>query len=247
MFCFTMYWPTDDSASLRLYSDPVAEACTLPASLQGSGWKYTYGANEVTVSFGTNTMSGLSYTARGEVLNSYHCISNTANVYVFKSVNSYTNRGEDGWLYLCMKITRVSDDLFYFSLLADIDTVIGDRVYNPPTDSIPQDTDPKCDVCSYATTPPDNDIRILQRIGTGETLPGSESPCLPCGTVCNTDETSTSGEITSTSTESTTTAKTTTSSPGQNQMTKLPEPSNCCFGSNIKKNNDNKRKTKYVS
>jgi hypothetical protein len=42
------------------------------------------GANEVTVSFGTNTMSGLSYTARGEKLNSYYCISNTANVYVFK-------------------------------------------------------------------------------------------------------------------------------------------------------------------
>jgi hypothetical protein len=27
----------------------------------------------------------------------------------------------------------------------DIDTVTGDRVYNPPTDSIPQDTDPTCD------------------------------------------------------------------------------------------------------
>jgi hypothetical protein len=58
----------------------IADACTLPASLQGSHWNYTYGANEVTVSFGTNTMSGLSYTARGEKLNSYYCISNTANV-----------------------------------------------------------------------------------------------------------------------------------------------------------------------
>jgi hypothetical protein len=47
----------------------VLDACTLPASLQGSDWKYTYGANEVTVSFGTSAMSGLSYTARGEVLN----------------------------------------------------------------------------------------------------------------------------------------------------------------------------------
>ena len=35
-----------------------------------------------------------------------------------RSVNSYSNRGEDGWLYLCMKITSVSDDLFYFYLLA---------------------------------------------------------------------------------------------------------------------------------
>ena len=35
-----------------------------------------------------------------------------------RSDNSYSNRGEDGWLYLCMKITSVSDDLFYFYLLA---------------------------------------------------------------------------------------------------------------------------------
>jgi hypothetical protein len=48
----------------------------------------------------------------------------------------------------------------------DIDTATGDRVYNPPTDSIPQDTDPTCDFCSYTTAPPDNDIRILQRTGT---------------------------------------------------------------------------------
>ena len=86
-----------------------------------------------------------------------------------------------------MKITSVSDDLFYFYLLADIDTATGDRVYNPPTDSIPQETDPTCDFCSYTTAPPDNDIRILQRTGTGETLPGGESPCLPCDAVCNTD------------------------------------------------------------
>jgi hypothetical protein len=66
------------------YCDPVSEACTLPASLRGSDWKYTHGAKEVTVSFGTKTMSGLSYTARGDELNSYQCISNTANVYVFK-------------------------------------------------------------------------------------------------------------------------------------------------------------------
>ena len=48
----------------------------------------------------------------------------------------------------------------------DIDTATGDRVYHPPTDSIPQDTDPTCDFCSYTTAPPDNDIRILQRTGT---------------------------------------------------------------------------------
>jgi hypothetical protein len=47
----------------------------------------------------------------------------------------------------------------------DIDSVTGDRVYGLPANSI-QDTDPTCDLCSYTTAPPDNDIRILQRIGT---------------------------------------------------------------------------------
>jgi hypothetical protein len=56
---------------IRVIFNVNPDACTLPASLQGSNWNYTDGANEVTVSFGTNTMSGLSYTARGEKLNSY--------------------------------------------------------------------------------------------------------------------------------------------------------------------------------
>ena len=35
-----------------------------------------------------------------------------------RSDNSYSSRGEDRWLYLCMKVTWVSDDLLYFYLLA---------------------------------------------------------------------------------------------------------------------------------
>jgi hypothetical protein len=35
-----------------------------------------------------------------------------------RSDKSYSKRDEFRWLYLCMKITRVSDDLFYFYLLA---------------------------------------------------------------------------------------------------------------------------------
>jgi hypothetical protein len=52
------------------------------------------------------------------------------------------------------------------SCCLDIDSVTGDRVYSLPANSIPQDTDPTCDFCSYTTAPPDNDTRILQRIGT---------------------------------------------------------------------------------
>ena len=51
-------------------------------------------------------------TDEGTLLKSFkHCV-------YCRSDNSYSYRGEDAWLYLCMKITRVSDDLFYFYLLA---------------------------------------------------------------------------------------------------------------------------------
>ena len=62
--------------------------------------------------------------------------------------------------------TLLSCILIKKSCCLDIDSVTGDRVYSLPANSIPQDTDPTCDFCSYTTAPPDNDIRILQRNGT---------------------------------------------------------------------------------
>jgi len=60
------------------------EACQLPSPLQSSSWNYTHTSRELTLTFGTSTMSGFENTFRGEVIKDYDCISNTNNVYVFK-------------------------------------------------------------------------------------------------------------------------------------------------------------------
>jgi hypothetical protein len=39
-------------------------------------------------------------------------------IHNFRSSQSYVHRGEDRWIYLCMKMTKVSENLHYFYLLA---------------------------------------------------------------------------------------------------------------------------------
>ena len=39
-------------------------------------------------------------------------------IHNFRSSQSYSHRGEDRWIYLCMKMTKVSDNLYYIYLLA---------------------------------------------------------------------------------------------------------------------------------
>lgn len=60
------------------------EVCQLPSPLQSSSWNYTDNSRELILAFGTSTMSGFKYRFRGEDIESYDCISNTSNVYVFK-------------------------------------------------------------------------------------------------------------------------------------------------------------------
>jgi len=39
-------------------------------------------------------------------------------IHNFRSSKSYPDKGENRWIYLCMKMTKVSDNLHYFYLLA---------------------------------------------------------------------------------------------------------------------------------
>ncbi|CAG2242997.1 CSMD [Mytilus edulis] len=83
----------------------------------------------------------------------------------FRSDTSYTDGPFSGnrWLYFCMKFTKVTDNLFYFYLLSDVDNTIlpNERVFNPPENSIPDDSDPLCSTfCQYTSEPK---IRTLQK------------------------------------------------------------------------------------
>lgn len=163
--------------------EEVSAQCTLPAEIQNSNWLYQ---STTVVSFGTSNMQGLVFRTRGENLDGFNCISNTSNVYVLKSVESYSDRGETKYLYMCVKLTKVSKDLFYFYLLADPSTDVSpnDRIYVP--DTLLTDSNPTCTFCQYNTDPPDDDKRILQREGTNETLPTGITACLPCNATCDT-------------------------------------------------------------
>ena len=175
------------SIFLLLYTIKHLDGCTIPDILQSANWDYDFDSTTATLYFTSSGMTGLSFTARGEVLNTYTCIANTDDVYVFKSSQSYSHRGDDRWIYLCMKMTRVSENLHYFYLLADLynDVTPIDRVLSPPAGTVLSDNSPPCtDFCSYTTPIPDNDVRPLKREGTSESLPGGETLCGTCASPC---------------------------------------------------------------
>jgi hypothetical protein len=63
---------------------PRVIACVLPQYIQSSD---CIDQTSTQLSFGTSSMSGLNINARGSILNTYNCISNTENVLVFKWVH----------------------------------------------------------------------------------------------------------------------------------------------------------------
>ena len=84
-------------------------------------------------------------------------------------------------------MTKVSDKLYYFYLLANLyaDVTPNDRVLSPPAGTVLSDNSPPCsDFCSYTTPIPDNDARPLKRQGTNESLSGGEKLCGTCASPC---------------------------------------------------------------
>lgn len=61
-----------------------SDGCTIPAILQSANWNYDFDNRRATLTFTSSGMTGLQYRARGENLNTYNCIANTDEVYVFK-------------------------------------------------------------------------------------------------------------------------------------------------------------------
>jgi hypothetical protein len=61
-----------------------SDGCTIPEILQSANWDYDFDSTTATLHFTSSGMTGFQFTARGEVLNTYACIANTDDVYVFK-------------------------------------------------------------------------------------------------------------------------------------------------------------------
>ncbi|XP_071126659.1 CUB and sushi domain-containing protein 3-like isoform X2 [Mytilus edulis] len=181
-----------------MYSSTSDAACSLPDELKSSTWEYNYthvidnSEQSATISTGTNTMqTSVIYDVQGTKLSRWTCInslniSNTQDVVVFKSDNSFTSgpSGPNRWLYLCMKITKVTDDLFYFHLLSDVFTEVTpkERVFAPDS-SAPSHNAPTCSTfCQYTSSPK---IRTLRKQGTNDVLPNDASLCEPCDSACD--------------------------------------------------------------
>ncbi|CAC5408972.1 unnamed protein product [Mytilus coruscus] len=188
-------------AQIFIFSTDTDASCALPQELQNKDWEYTYTevstGNQMTktLSFGTSTIPkpGISLNAEGTYLDTWTCISDlsitdTESVVVLKSDSSYKQflNPNDQWLYLCMRFTKVTDDLFYFYLMSDIDTFVvpKERVFNPV--SQPNENGDVCSTfCSY--TDPKPMIRTLRKQGTTDLLPNDAALCEPCGDSCKQD------------------------------------------------------------
>ncbi|CAG2242985.1 CSMD [Mytilus edulis] len=182
---------------INLFLDAI---CILPEELRNTEWIYKYTKPDDNTPVSTTlrfqntilpTQSSIRLNALGTTMDAWTCISNltlsdTESVAVFKSDTSYTDGPFSGnrWLYFCMKFTKVTDNLFYFYLLSDVDNTIlpNERVFNPPENSIPDDSDPLCSTfCQYTSEPK---IRTLQKTGTTDVVPSDAALCTPCESPC---------------------------------------------------------------
>ncbi|XP_063413803.1 CUB and sushi domain-containing protein 3-like isoform X19 [Mytilus trossulus] len=183
-----------------LLLSPITDAiCILPPELRNTAWIYNYTKPDdnqpvtTTLTIRTTVLadSSINLDARGTTIDDWTCISSltlsdTESVAVFKSDTTYSEGPFTGSrrLYLCMKFTKVTDNLFYFYLLSDVDNTLtpNERAFNPPANSQPSDSDPLCSTfCQYTSEPK---IRTLQRTGTTDVVPGDAALCTPCESPC---------------------------------------------------------------
>ncbi|XP_052076573.1 uncharacterized protein LOC127714525 [Mytilus californianus] len=174
--------------------------CYLP--MQNGVWEYNYTKvsdnlkHSTTLIIGTTTLqnSVIHLDAYGTTIDDWTCInskllSNTEGVAVFKSDTSFTSGPFSGnrRLYLCMKLTKVTNDLYYFYILSDIfpNVTPKERVYASKEGNAPDDDAPMCSTfCQYTGSPK---IRTLIRQGTSDEIPGDAALCEPCDSTCEVD------------------------------------------------------------
>ncbi|XP_063414857.1 mucin-5AC-like [Mytilus trossulus] len=122
---------TDLKDETTLETKSTDASCALPEDLKNTVWEYNYtdvaaNSEQSTNLYIANTTlpnSVINLNDGGSVVNNWTCInsltiSDTSNVVVFKSDASFPLSGGSRRLYLCMKFTKVTTDLFYFHLLS---------------------------------------------------------------------------------------------------------------------------------
>ncbi|VDI03545.1 Hypothetical predicted protein [Mytilus galloprovincialis] len=155
----------------------------LPVDLQSSMWVNDAESN--TLTFGTNTLLGFSFQDTGTNFNAFTCISSDDNVYVFGSDNSLSSPfGSTEYYYLCMRITKVTENSYYYYLLGEENTSTF-PVVRAIKSSVSLDTSrsrPPCDICSDRND--GNTEASFLRRSTVPSVPSVTAVplCLPCNT-----------------------------------------------------------------
>ncbi|XP_063414985.1 uncharacterized protein LOC134696944 [Mytilus trossulus] len=95
----------------------VESTCTLPQYLIG---EWIDVAKSLSIKFQSTTPNLLGWQAliTGEVLQDQTCIKSTGNVFVFEGRYVDMNTLQNQYYYMCMKITKISDDVLYYYLLS---------------------------------------------------------------------------------------------------------------------------------
>ncbi|XP_063416133.1 uncharacterized protein LOC134697776 [Mytilus trossulus] len=184
------------TAQILIFSTDTDAACEVPPELQDKDWEYKYTdvstgeSMTKTLSFGSTTIEqGISLHVEGSELNSWTClsdltISDTESIAVFKS-NTFDMFPDFGRrLYLCMRFTKVTDNLFYFHLMSDKNSLVTpkERVFSPPLPEPDANADVCSTFCSYGDPKPM--IRTLRKLDTADTLPVDADLCENCGDSC---------------------------------------------------------------
>ncbi|VDI18531.1 Hypothetical predicted protein [Mytilus galloprovincialis] len=185
--------------NLVFTSTKTDASCFLPEDLTKAAWEYNYtdvadsSEQSTTLNIATTTLqnSVINLNAFGTTMRDWTCInslniSNTQTLVVFKSDNSFSDGPFAGsqWLYLCMKLTKVTNVLYYFHLLSDIETSVfpNERVFMSEAGNAPTDEAPMCSTfCQYTDS---LKIRTLRRPGTNDVLPNDAALCEPCDSAC---------------------------------------------------------------
>ncbi|XP_071126485.1 uncharacterized protein [Mytilus edulis] len=184
------------AAQILIFSTDTDAACKVPPELQGKDWVYEYTdvltgeTMTKTLSFGSTTIQqGISLEVQGSNVNAWTClsdltISDTESVAVFKSDITFDVFPVMGRrLYLCMRFTKVTDDLFYFHLMSDKNGLVTpkERVFSPVSEP-----DANADVCSTYCSygDPKPMIRTLRKPDTADKLPTDADLCENCGDSC---------------------------------------------------------------
>ncbi|XP_052076848.1 uncharacterized protein LOC127714855 isoform X2 [Mytilus californianus] len=186
-------------------------ACTFPSYLIGQWTDVTKGGN-ITFQTTPSKLTDWKVKVTGVNYDGQTCIHNTGNVYVFEGDDTFFDPFVNGIrkYYMCMKITKISNDVLYYYLLADKNSEADrERIYTPhPAPDV--STTPTCNYCQFTQTIPDNDFRELRKTGTTETLTSTPVFCLPCEATCEKTTTSQKTTMIPSSSPITTTEEVTT-------------------------------------